>query len=74
MAGEPHLAIILLGLGIDELSMSPLAIPQIKSIIRSIEYKEAKAIADKALEFTTGKEVEDFARHQLKKMAPEFLE
>ena len=74
MAGEPHLAIILLGLGLDELSMSPLAIPQIKSIIRSIEYKEAKDIAEKALGFTTGKEVADFARHQLKKMAPEFLE
>jgi phosphotransferase system enzyme I (PtsI) len=74
MAAEPHLAIILLGLGIDELSMSALAILQIKRIIRLVDYEEAKRIAEKALEFHTGKEVKDFARHALKKLAPEFLE
>lgn len=74
MAGEPHLAVILLGLGLDELSMSPVAVPQIKKIIRSVTYEEAKKIAEKALSFTTAKDVEDFARHNLKKLAPEFFE
>jgi len=74
MAGEPYLAIILLGLGLDEFSMSPVAAPQIKNIIRSLTYQEAKKIADKALEFSTAKEIEDFARHHLKKLAPEFFE
>jgi len=74
MAGEPHFALILLGLGLDEFSMSPIAIPQIKKIIRSVNFEDAKKIAEKALEFSTSKEIEDFARHQLKKLIPEFFE
>jgi len=74
MAGEPHLAIILLGLGLDEFSMSPIAIPHIKRIIRSVTYEDAKKIAQKALEFTTAKEIDEFARQQLKKIAPDFFE
>lgn len=74
MAGEPHLAAILLGMGLDEFSMSPIAIPQIKRIIRSMTYEGAKKIAQQALEFTTAKEVDDFARHQLKKIIPEYFE
>jgi len=54
--------------------MSPIAIPQIKKIIRSVSFEDAKKIAEKALEFSTSKEVEDFARHQLKKLIPEFFE
>jgi len=74
MAGEPYLAVILLGLGLDEFSMSPIAIPHIKKIIRSITYEEAKKIAGQALEFTTAKEIEDFARTQLKKINPDSSE
>ncbi len=74
MAGEPHLAVILLGLGLDEFSMSPAAIPQIKKIIRSVNYEEAQRLARQALEFTTAKEIEDFARHKLKKLLPEVFE
>lgn len=74
MAAEPHLATILLGMGLDEFSMSPIAIPQIKRIIRSMNYEDAKKIAKEALEFTTAKEVHDYARHQLKIMMPEYFE
>ena len=74
MAGEPHLAVILLGMGLDEFSMSPIAIPQIKRIIRSVAYEDAKKIAKEALKFTTAKEIDDFARHQLKKIMPEYFE
>lgn len=74
MAGEPHFALILLGLGLDEFSMSPFAVPQIKRIIRSVKYEDAQRIAQKALEFNTGKDVEDFARRELKKLLPEVFE
>lgn len=50
MAGDPLAAPILLGMGIDELSMSAISIPRIKKVIRSLSYDEAREIAAKALE------------------------
>jgi phosphotransferase system enzyme I (PtsI) len=49
MAGYPHTALLLIGLGVDELSTSPAAIPGIKKIIRSISYKHARRVAEKVL-------------------------
>ncbi|MDI6758178.1 MAG: phosphoenolpyruvate--protein phosphotransferase [Candidatus Omnitrophota bacterium] len=65
MAGEPNFVVILLGMGLDEFSMPPQVIPQIKYLIRSISFKDAQEIAQEALNFSTGKEVEDFTRVRL---------
>ncbi|MCD6423787.1 MAG: phosphoenolpyruvate--protein phosphotransferase [Elusimicrobia bacterium] len=50
MAGDPNFTKLLIGLGIDELSMTPMTIPKVKKIIRSITYKEAKEFARKFME------------------------
>lgn len=73
MAGDPLYTIILLGLGIDELSMSPVVIPEIKKVIRSITVAEAKAVTQEALGLSTGREVEMLLRKKLKKIMPEVL-
>ena len=57
MAGDPILTPVLLGLGLDELSTSPLMLPEIKKIIRSMNYEEAKEIARHALSLSTGADV-----------------
>lgn len=49
MAGDVSATAILLGMGLDEFSMSASSIPMVKKIIRSITYDEAKQIAEKAL-------------------------
>lgn len=49
MAGEPLAVPLLLGLGLDEFSMSATSIPFAKKIIRSFEYDEAKELAEKVL-------------------------
>ncbi|RKL61985.1 phosphoenolpyruvate--protein phosphotransferase [Thermoanaerobacteraceae bacterium SP2] len=49
MAGDVTATAILLGMGLDEFSMSVASIPQVKKIIRSITYDEARQIAQKAL-------------------------
>jgi len=41
MAGDPNFTKLLVGMGIDELSMTPMAIPKVKKVIRSITYKDA---------------------------------
>jgi len=71
MAGDVALTIVLLGLGLDEFSTSPIIIPEVKRIIRAVKYEEAKKIAEKALSLATGKEVEEFARAKLKKLVPD---
>ena len=70
MAGEPGLALILLGLGLDELSMSPVAIPEMKYLIRNIKFKDAKEVAERALSLSTGAEVEKFINGELIKIVP----
>jgi phosphotransferase system enzyme I (PtsI) len=57
MAGDPSATLILLGLGLDEFSMSASSIPQVKKIVRSVSFEEAKAIADEALTMETGDEI-----------------
>jgi phosphotransferase system enzyme I (PtsI) len=68
MAGEPSLALILLGLGLDEFSMPPQVIPELKYIIRSITFKQAQDIANEALKLSTGGEVEDFVQAKLREI------
>lgn len=46
MAGDPLSTVLLLGMGIDELSMSPQSLLQIKYIIRSVSLSQARELAD----------------------------
>lgn len=73
MAGDPALAVILLGLGLDEFSSSPILLPEIKKIIRAFKLSDAKEIAEKALTLDTGKEIEEYARMKLKEVLPELV-
>ncbi|MBC3887285.1 phosphoenolpyruvate--protein phosphotransferase [Acetobacterium paludosum] len=68
MAGDPMAAILLLGLGLDEFSMSAFSIPKIKKIIRSVRYEDAKAIAQTALNLETGEEVTNYILAEMKKL------
>ncbi|MGB2660806.1 MAG: phosphoenolpyruvate--protein phosphotransferase [Candidatus Omnitrophota bacterium] len=71
MAGDVYLTMILLGLGLDEFSTSPIAVPEVRKVVRSVKYSEAKAIADRAMTFTTGKEVLEFAKSKLEELVPD---
>ncbi|MBI3324003.1 MAG: phosphoenolpyruvate--protein phosphotransferase [Candidatus Omnitrophica bacterium] len=74
MAGEPALALLLLGMGLDEFSASPVQVPLIKKLIRSVEQGAAQTIAQQALTLTTGKDVEEFLLAHLRKLVPELAE
>lgn len=57
MASNPAQALVLLGLGLFDLSMTPSAIPLIKRVLRAVEVQEVRAIAEHALTLTTPAEV-----------------
>ncbi len=66
MGGEPKCIPILVGLGIDELSMQPAAIPTAKRIIGAITLPEARGLAEKALSFSTPEEVSNLVSSWLR--------
>ncbi len=74
MAGEPVLTLLLLGLGLDELSTSPVQLPIVKQVIRSVERSFARSVVEEALRLRTGKEVEAFLLASLKQVAPVLVE
>lgn len=65
MAGDVLAVPVLLGLGIDELSMSPQAIPEVKAAIAKLTTAQAEKIARSAVEFDTAEEVREFVKNQL---------
>jgi phosphocarrier protein FPr len=65
LAGDPLATPTLLGLGLDEFSMNPPAIPQIKQIIRCLTLEKAQALADQALALDDAEQVRELARSHL---------
>jgi phosphotransferase system enzyme I (PtsI) len=57
MAGDANSLPILLGMGMDELSMNPQAIPVIKSIIRSLTAEETRGFLEEVLKQKTATKV-----------------
>ena len=62
MAGDPMCCLILLGMELDELSMSHLAIPRIKRIIRQSNVKDAKILLKKAMSFSIAADVRAYVQ------------
>ena len=60
MASDPKAAILLLAMGIDELSMGAPSIPIVKEQVRSITTEEAKVLLQRALEFEDGEKVKEY--------------
>lgn len=74
MSGNPAIATLLMGLGIDEISTSPVVLPKVKKAIRLVPYKFARELARKALRFSTGAEVEQFLHSKLRRILKELVE
>ena len=64
MAGEPLYLPILLGLGIDELSMTPIALLEVKKILRSMDYRQCAQIVDKLFTFSTADEIRAYVTRE----------
>jgi phosphotransferase system enzyme I (PtsI) len=57
MAGDPVFAPLLLGLGVDALSMSPAWLPSVKYMVRAMTMADARALAAEALTLASPKEI-----------------
>ncbi|MBI2963930.1 MAG: phosphoenolpyruvate--protein phosphotransferase [Deltaproteobacteria bacterium] len=68
MAADPVCALVLIGLGIDQLSMGSFFIPSIKRLIRSVDYATAREMAGKVLEMSSAQEIKGYLFGMMKKL------
>ena len=65
LGGDPLAAPVLIGLGVDELSLTPGGIPKIKSIVRSVDTTEARRLAEQVTKAESAAEARRLARQFL---------
>lgn len=70
MAAEPAYVLVLLGLGLEEFSMNPIAIPKVKKMLRKVTVAETRALAERLLQFTTATEIKRYVRKWMAERFP----
>ncbi len=68
MAGDPAAAPLLIGLGLDELSMSASSMPMIKKVVRSVSLRNAEKIAAHAMTLSSAAEIQAYCEKALKEL------
>lgn len=66
MAGDPAAIPVLLGLGLDEFSMSAVSILNARKLVRELDYKKAEEIGTTVLTLSTSKEIKEYINQALK--------
>ncbi|HVN95854.1 MAG TPA: phosphoenolpyruvate--protein phosphotransferase [Syntrophorhabdaceae bacterium] len=70
MAGEPLYAPVLLGLGLDEISMNPYSIPRTKKVIRSLDHSYCRELLEEIMKKDSPREAEALLRNEMSRMFP----
>lgn len=73
MAGDAVFSLLLIGMGLTKLSMSPAVIPEIKKVICSTSLKEAQALVAAIMKLPTAREIEEYIWNKALKRFPEVL-
>jgi len=71
MAGDPLATVLLVGMGLDEFSVVPPVLPEIKKIIRSIKAKDARRVAEKVLGMHHEADIREYLSTIIKNKVPE---
>ncbi len=72
MSGNPLYTMLLLGLGLRQLSVPPSAIPEIKRLCRSVTMRDCESVARHALTLENARDVTSYLRRELNKQRSEF--
>jgi phosphotransferase system enzyme I (PtsI) len=71
MSGDPLYTLLLIGMGLRQLSLTPQHIPEIKTVIRSVTLTEATRVADEAMRLESARDVLTYLREQNRRLVPE---
>lgn len=72
MCGNPMYTMLLLGLGLTSMSVTPAAVPEIKRVCRSVTIEQCKRVAEHALKLDNARDVKTYLKEELTKVFPEF--
>jgi phosphotransferase system enzyme I (PtsI) len=72
MSSSTTYTMLLLGLGLRQLSVTPAAIPEIKQVCRSVTIPQCEAVAARAMTLENARDIKSFLKEELKKIVPEF--
>src|SRR5690606_28603675 len=61
-AGDPGLAVVLVGLGVNSLSMTPLSLPAVAKVLSTVTLEQARELAVKAVSARTAEEANSLVR------------
>jgi phosphotransferase system enzyme I (PtsI) len=70
-ASEPEYVMLLLGMGVRTLSLTPPMIPEIKQVIRSVTMEECHKLARKVLGMNSERQISGYLRSAARKVLPE---
>ena len=73
MSSDPKFIPLLLGLGIRNVSVTPISVPEVKDVVRNFSIDDAEQIAKHALSLDVARDVENFLRTELNRLCPDRL-
>jgi phosphotransferase system enzyme I (PtsI) len=73
LAGNPIACLLLLGMGLDEFSMSATSIIKIRKIVNSVDYRKAEIIAQQAMKLRDAEQVEQYLIGELKALSLDYI-
>ncbi len=71
MGGNPAYTMLLLGLGLRSMSVTPSTVPEIKKICRSVTIAHCQAVANHALTLENARDIRSYLKEELKRILPE---
>ena len=71
MSSNPVYTMLLIGMGLRQLSVTPSAIPEVKRVCRSVTVPQCEAVAARALGLENARDVKNYLKEELKKVTPE---
>jgi phosphotransferase system enzyme I (PtsI) len=73
MSADPIFTLLLVGMGIRSLSVTPYSLPEIKKVIRSIKMSDATKVARKVMTIDNARDAANYLRGEARKILPEVV-
>jgi phosphotransferase system enzyme I (PtsI) len=73
MSGNTVYTMLLLGLGLRRLSVTPSAIPEVKKVCRTVTIDQCRRVADHVMTLENARDIKNYLREELKKILPELV-
>jgi phosphotransferase system enzyme I (PtsI) len=71
MSGNPSYAMLLLGMGLRQFSVTPSAMPEIKNVCRRVTIEQCQAVARRVMTMENARDIKSYLKEELKKRLPE---